>query len=271
MQIRLNAARKVLYDEAERRVRAGESRAEVARALHIPVSTVRDWALQGGWRRKDLGLDHDPGRGEALLNQIIEMNRAERETGLSLIEGARQKAAAFVDRMKASSSTGGLPNAQAVPPRQLAIGLAHSLLEQGRLAEAERAARFAIRFAQAEEVCAVRDESRWRVDRENVMKWWREQITMFNELVGDVNRLANELADVRSREESMMADKCCPACSKPMDFFPPEMEDEADQLVADQRSGIKWSFAWDDTAAIPGQSPPAAANTSQPPSAANSD
>jgi len=64
-----------LKAEAERRVRAGECRADVARSLGIPVSTLRDWALKGGWRRKDIGFVIDPERGEAALAQLPEKER----------------------------------------------------------------------------------------------------------------------------------------------------------------------------------------------------
>lgn len=43
--------------EAERLVRAGESRAEVSRMLGVSVQTLAGWALRGGWRRKDLELE----------------------------------------------------------------------------------------------------------------------------------------------------------------------------------------------------------------------
>lgn len=44
----------VLKIEAERRVREGQSRAEVGRALGIAPMTLAQWALAGGWRRVDL-------------------------------------------------------------------------------------------------------------------------------------------------------------------------------------------------------------------------
>lgn len=43
--------------EAERLVRAGESRAEVSRMLGVSVQTLAGWALRGGWRKKDLELE----------------------------------------------------------------------------------------------------------------------------------------------------------------------------------------------------------------------
>ena len=44
----------ILAEEAERRVRAGQSLTEVARVLGEARSTVCDWAARGGWRAKDI-------------------------------------------------------------------------------------------------------------------------------------------------------------------------------------------------------------------------
>ena len=49
-----HATRHVLMAEAERRVRAGELRADVARDLQIPASTIAIWAARGRWRKTDL-------------------------------------------------------------------------------------------------------------------------------------------------------------------------------------------------------------------------
>jgi transposase-like protein len=46
-----------LQYEAERMVRMGESRAEVARRLGLHQQTLAGWALKYGWRRKDLELE----------------------------------------------------------------------------------------------------------------------------------------------------------------------------------------------------------------------
>jgi hypothetical protein len=43
--------------EAERLVRAGESRAPVSRLLGVSVQTLAGWALRGGWRKKDIELE----------------------------------------------------------------------------------------------------------------------------------------------------------------------------------------------------------------------
>ena len=42
--------------EAERRMRAGESRTDIALALGVCVSTIGRWSREGGWRRTDLGM-----------------------------------------------------------------------------------------------------------------------------------------------------------------------------------------------------------------------
>ncbi|MBI1340968.1 hypothetical protein GC169_12275 [bacterium] len=51
---RSEEARRELRAEAERLVRAGAARAEVAARLGVPGSTLAQWAQAGGWRRKDL-------------------------------------------------------------------------------------------------------------------------------------------------------------------------------------------------------------------------
>lgn len=53
--------------EAERLVREGESRAEVSRRLGVSLSTLSQWALSGGWRKKDLDLERS---GEATLETL---------------------------------------------------------------------------------------------------------------------------------------------------------------------------------------------------------
>jgi|GEM_PF-5581285 len=56
---RAHATRHVLMAEAERRVRAGELRADVARDLQIPASTIAIWAARGRWRKTDLQREAD--------------------------------------------------------------------------------------------------------------------------------------------------------------------------------------------------------------------
>lgn len=62
--------------EAERLVRCGESRADVARRLGVHPSTLSIWALRGGWRQKDLDLERSA--------------EAARETVMAIRQGNRQ-------------------------------------------------------------------------------------------------------------------------------------------------------------------------------------
>lgn len=48
---------RLLRAEAERRVRAGEVRAAVARDIGVPYTTVSRWAATGGWLRKDIDVE----------------------------------------------------------------------------------------------------------------------------------------------------------------------------------------------------------------------
>ncbi len=62
--------------EAERLVRSGESRAEVSRRLGVHVSTLSQWALKGGWRRKDIELERSREATRRTLHAIRDGNRA---------------------------------------------------------------------------------------------------------------------------------------------------------------------------------------------------
>jgi transposase-like protein len=62
--------------EAERLVRAGESRAEVSRRLGVHPTTLSGWALRGGWRKKDLDLERNPEITRKTILAIRDGNRA---------------------------------------------------------------------------------------------------------------------------------------------------------------------------------------------------
>ena len=62
--------------EAERLVRAGESRAEVSRRLGVSVQTLAGWALRGGWRKKDIELERNPEITRKTIIAIRDGNRA---------------------------------------------------------------------------------------------------------------------------------------------------------------------------------------------------
>ncbi|RZJ16136.1 MAG: hypothetical protein EON91_14230 [Brevundimonas sp.] len=87
--------------EAERLVRAGESRAEVSRVLGVSVQTLAGWALRGGWRRKDIELEKSgtitrrvirnvaAGHVWAEARRALEAEQAEvmREVGVAMAAG----------------------------------------------------------------------------------------------------------------------------------------------------------------------------------------
>jgi transposase-like protein len=62
--------------EAERLVRAGESRAEVSRRLGVHPTTLSGWALRGGWRKKDLELERNPEITRKTILAIRDGNQA---------------------------------------------------------------------------------------------------------------------------------------------------------------------------------------------------
>jgi len=71
--------------EAERLVRAGESRAEVSRRLGVHPQTLATWALRGRWRKKDLELEREADiRRQTILNirdgnRIVDAQNAMRQ------------------------------------------------------------------------------------------------------------------------------------------------------------------------------------------------
>lgn len=62
--------------EVERLVRSGESRAEVSRRLGVSTSTLSQWALSGGWRKKDLDMERSTEATLETLRTIRDGNRA---------------------------------------------------------------------------------------------------------------------------------------------------------------------------------------------------
>jgi hypothetical protein len=68
--IRSSAELETLSAEAERRVRAGESRADVALALDVPLSTMTDWARKGRWLRRDLDIENAPHAARLVAERI---------------------------------------------------------------------------------------------------------------------------------------------------------------------------------------------------------
>lgn len=65
--------------EAERMVREGTSRAEVARRLGVHPQTLAGWALMGGWRKCDIDYQRSPKVTKATLGAIREAHEQHRE------------------------------------------------------------------------------------------------------------------------------------------------------------------------------------------------
>lgn len=90
---RTEAETERLQQEAEMRARGGESRADISIALNVPVSTLSDWALKGGWRRKDMLLVNQ--KLDAAHLRDVAARAAERRRSLGdLAAGARRQAEA---------------------------------------------------------------------------------------------------------------------------------------------------------------------------------
>jgi hypothetical protein len=77
--IRSTAELEALSAEAERLVRAGESRADVALALDVPLSTMTDWARKGRWLRRDLEAEQRPELTRLMTAKIAELRAREKQ------------------------------------------------------------------------------------------------------------------------------------------------------------------------------------------------
>lgn len=77
--------------EAERLVRCGETRADVARRLGVHPSTLSIWALRGGWRQKDLDMERS---AEATRETILAIRRGNSQANAH--KAAREQLGAFM-------------------------------------------------------------------------------------------------------------------------------------------------------------------------------
>lgn len=221
-----------LINEAERRVRAGIPRAEVARALDIPLSTLAGWAHKGGWRRMDMIAVRDAERGQMILGMIDQLTAAEHEKKLAEAGRMREALEASKAELDAVAPAGRLSGAQLpgamgegpVPAQKLAMGMADSLLRQGRLEDADRAVRLAVRFAEAEQAAGAREEAKWREERERLTKWWAEKQTAYHKLHVAADFALQQMVESLELENSRSAEQCCPKCTRRMDFWPEEVE-----------------------------------------------
>jgi hypothetical protein len=216
-----------LKAEAERRVRAGDKQVDVAHDLGLPPSTLRHWATGGRWRRKDIAFELDAERGRAALARIVEATSRQEEEALNRAARTKELGEAALAAMNAANPNDENlpPDMKPVPTHQLSLALAHNLLQQGRLGEAEQAARFAMRFAQAQKATNDRDSARWRDDRARIMKWWDEHRTGFHDFHKYAMEIAEELEGRETYERDMRELECCPTCTRPMEFWPAAMDE----------------------------------------------
>ncbi len=212
--------------EAERRVRAGETQADVAEALRIPRSTLASWARNGKWRRKDLVAVRDAERAAEARLMAAHFTAAERkarqrdgEAMRTAIEDAQAEVAEVTPAGLANVAT-----AEAdTPARKVALAMANDLLMQGRLEDADRAVRLAVRFAEAEQAADERESAHWRSERERLTRWWAERRADFNMLHEATHYALRQMEERRKLEDSRSVRDRCPACGRHMDFWPEEM------------------------------------------------
>lgn len=222
-----------LKKEAERRVRAGENRLDVARRIGVSTSTLSNWAAVGGWRRKDLDAEINEARGRAMLETITESVARDREEVAQRTAKSRELAQEARSRLHSADpeNSGNLPGFKAPTGRQLAMTVARRLLEQGEVEEADRAARIAIRFAQAERMTNEADRDLWLKDRARFMKWWEENRQGFDATHEWAAGVASELDAVKAREAALAEHECCPTCTRPMEFWPAAMQRKMEAIA----------------------------------------
>jgi transcriptional regulator with XRE-family HTH domain len=213
--------------EAARRLRAGERQSDVADSLGIPRSTVAHWARLGGWRRKDFISVRDVEQGKmvlGLINQVTAEEHARQNESVAKLREALEVSKA---ELEAIVPGGQLPlptGAGVVPAGKLAMAMADNLLRQGQLGEADRAIRLAARFAEAEQAANACEETRWREERERLMKWWAETQTAYHKLHALADHMLSDIVASMEQDLGRSADHCCPKCGRRMDFWPEEVE-----------------------------------------------
>ncbi|MDP3736699.1 MAG: hypothetical protein Q8R02_04870 [Hyphomonadaceae bacterium] len=223
----------LLKKEAERRMRRGDDRIDIADDLGISVSTLRDWAAKGGWRKKDIAFERSEERGQALLAQIAETQTRQHVEAEGRAAKAKELGDAAMKAMKAADpdGSGTPPGMAAQPAHQLSLSMAYALLQQGRLDDADRAARFALRFAQAQKATNEQDSAQWRVDREQMLAWWkrnRDGILSFHKHASDA---IGDLKSLTRYQRLAQEAGTCPTCSRPADFWPAEMNEVSEAMV----------------------------------------
>ena len=222
-----------LKTEAERRVRAGENRIDVARTLGVSTSTLSNWAAAGAWRRKDIDAEINEERGRTVMTTIAEAMARDHEEAEERMAKSRELARGVFSRMRAADDSGAMPGFKAPTGRQLAMTVARRLLENGEVEEADRAARIAIRFAQAERLTNDADHELWRTDRARFMKWWEENREGFDACQEWASGMSDELDAVKAREAALAEHQCCPTCERPMEFWPAAMQQKMEVIAPD--------------------------------------
>lgn len=132
--------REALQAEAERRVRAGEARSEVARSLGVPLNTVSVWALDGGWRRKDIEAERADATVETTQQRIEDASRQSQALAFGSAPSVAEAGADPEERGAADAEVD--PQAAA----RACLALAARLTRRERVREAEAAQRMAERF-----------------------------------------------------------------------------------------------------------------------------
>lgn len=214
-----------LMIQAEHRVRAGETQADVADALGIPRSTLADWARGGKWRRRDLVAVRDTERAEEARVMVAHYIAAERkvqaknaEDMQTAIEAAQAEVAQVTPAGLADVATS--PAEAGVAAHRVALAMANELLRQGRLEDADRAVRLSARFAEAEQAVDACESAHWRGERERLTAWWADRRRDFDMLKEAIHYVMDKVEARQKLEDSRSVRDLCPACGRNMDFWP---------------------------------------------------
>lgn len=222
----------ILKQQAHNRMRAGDTCADIARDLGIAGSTLGSWASEGRWRKGDIAFERSEERSQALLARIAETQLREQAEAERRAAKAKALGEAALKAMQAADpdGKGAPPGRKAQPTHQLSLAMAHDLLQQGQLEDAERAARFALRFAQAQKATNGRDAAQWRADRESILAWWEEHRDGFIAFHREASNAIEELKSAAEFERHAQRSGVCPTRTRPADFWPAEMHEVRDEI-----------------------------------------
>jgi hypothetical protein len=205
-----------LRAEAQRRVRAGEAAAQVARALDVPIATFQHWQAEDGFRKKD--LENEALMGTRLPSPVWLVKNRERGK-----PSRRRSPAGYLNdvaekELRLSARKAEMAEARKVDTAlagRTAMGEAVRLHEAGDVAAAERTARLAERFLRMQARIEGKLDRSTKAQREAFARAEKDKLmndpanpdrTIRDRVLGNLNRLIERLErQKREREEAEAA------------------------------------------------------------------